>query len=118
MEDGLKLYSDASQKCSVGGGVRGGEELYGRQNTISSPSLASPFQKPLLMLPHLLTSQDTEEPLGTILGPLPISVLIHPHYDLIQAHDFKYHLFILIISSDLSSVPQICSSPPAYLTSQ
>lgn len=40
------------------------------------------------------------------------------YYDLRQAHDFKYHLFILIISPDFSSVPQICSSPTAYLTSQ
>ena len=42
MEDGLKLYSNASEKCSVGGGVRGGGELYGRRNTVSSPSLAPP----------------------------------------------------------------------------
>ena len=83
------------------------KKIHARWNSvlfIPSLSLAAPSQKPFMLLPRLSDSPNTEEALDPILGPLPISALSHSLDDLIQSRGFKYHLFVLIICSGLSSV--------------
>lgn len=56
----------------------------------SSPSRKedAPSQEPFMLCLSFVTPPSIEEPLDTVLGPLPISALTHSLYDLIQACGF------------------------------
>lgn len=80
----------------------------------SAPSVGAPSQKPCTVLSHLCDLSKYSR----ALRPLPISAPPPPSfYNFIRPLFLKYHLYVLFISPNLSSIPQTSSSPTVYLTS-
>lgn len=113
--------SKSSEQCSAGGGeVLFGVELWRRQNTvlIFLFSLGRySFSETVHSSASSLWSVQIFKSPWTSSHLCPHSFLLWSHQSH-QATVLKFHLHVLFISPDLSSITQTSSSPTAYLISQ